>query len=403
MRRSPSLPPVARIRPHQSLRLVYRELLILLLCLIVLFPGIAQARLIPDPPALNATSWLLMDARTGHIITENNIDQRVPPASLSKMMTSYIASQQISLGNITLQDQVLVSENAWRKGGSKTYIEVGQRVSVEDLLRGVIIQSGNDASIALAEHIAGSEDAFASLMNQQAERLGMRETHYDNATGWPSPGQYTTARDLAKLARALIYDYPEHYRKYSDKEFVYNGIRQSNRNRLLWLDSSVDGIKTGHTEEAGYCLVSSAMRDDTRLVAVVMGTPSDKVRSAESLKLLTYGFRFFETVRTHTQGQELSQTKLWYGEADQLRLGTAQEIWLTVPKGATADIQMKLSFPERLTAPFKAGETLGKLQLSLDGEIIHEAPLVSLDNAPEGSIFRRLWHFVLLFFMDLIA
>ena len=361
------------------------------------------APMIPAPPTLAAKSWLLLDAKTGHIITEYNADQRLPPASLTKMMTTYIASEQLATGNIGYDDMVRVSEKAWRKGGSKMYIREGTEVKLEDLLRGVIIQSGNDASIALAEYIAGSEDAFADLMNQTAFSLGMTNSHFMNATGWPADNHYTTARDLSLLARATINDHPEDYSIYSEKEFTYNDIRQPNRNSLLWQDDAVDGIKTGHTEEAGYCLVASAEKDNMRLISVVMGTRSEKERAAESQKLITYGFRFYETVEKYSAKKELIEPEIWKGDNKQIKLGTEEDIWLTVPRGTADEIQTDLEFPELLMAPIAEGEKVGTIRLTLNGDTIATKPLIALESVEEGGIFKRLWHWLLLMIKGLFS
>ncbi|MDX1693161.1 MAG: D-alanyl-D-alanine carboxypeptidase family protein [Ketobacteraceae bacterium] len=360
----------------------------------------AAPRMIPSPPTLAADSWLLMDANSGHIIVEHNADKRLPPASLTKMMTTYIASEQIEEGTISMDDEVLVSEKAWRKGGSKMYIKVGTRVKLEDLLRGVIIQSGNDASIAIAEHIAGSEEAFADLMNQQALALGMENTHYKNATGWPAPDHYTTARDLAILARATIQDHPDDYAMYAEKEFTYNDIRQPNRNKLLWRDPSVDGIKTGHTEEAGYCLVASAERDGMRLISVVMGTNSENSRANESMKLLTYGFRFFDTVKSYEANGQLVEPEIWLGKTDTIQLGVGEDIWITIPRGAENEVKAQLDFPSELRAPVEAGTEVGTVKLVLDDKVLKETPLVALETVEEAGLFKRLWQHILLFIMS---
>ena len=356
----------------------------------------ADGRMIPAAPTLNARSWLLIDARTGHVITEHNADERLPPASLTKMLTSYIASEQIQKGELKMTDLVPISEKAWRMGGSKMYVHVGHQVSVEDLLRGIIIQSGNDASIAIAEHIAGSEDAFADLMNKTARQLGMNASHFQNATGWPAEQHYTTARDLATLARHIIYDHPEDYTLYAEKEFTYNEIRQPNRNTLLWKDAAVDGIKTGHTEEAGYCLVSSAKTDDIRLVAVVMGTNSEKERAAESQKLITYGFRFFETAKSYAAQTALIEPEIWKGSANTIKLGVAEDTYITIPRGASKDVAAELEVPELLEAPITLGQPVGTLKLTLDGKVIASQPLVALEAVEEGGLFTRLWHWLVL-------
>jgi len=356
----------------------------------------AAAPIIPSPPQLAAKSWLLIDAQTGHIITEHNADERLPPASLTKMMTAYIASEQVISGNISYDDMVRVSEKAWRKPGSKMYIREGTDVKLEDLMRGIIIQSGNDASIAVAEYIAGSEDAFADLMNQTAYSLGMNNSNFKNATGWPAKDHYTTARDLSLLAKAIINDHPEDYPMYAEKEFTYNEIRQPNRNSLLWQDDSVDGIKTGHTKEAGYCLVSSAIKDGMRLISVVMGTESEKARSSESQKLITYGFRFFETVKSYDAKQELLESDIWKGSANTLKLGTEEAIWLTIPRGSAGSITTDLEVPELLEAPITEGEKIGTIKLTLNNETVATKPLIALETVEEGGLIKRLWHMIVL-------
>lgn len=356
----------------------------------------ANARMIPAAPVLNAKSWLLMDAHTGHVIAEHNSDERLPPASLTKMMTAYIASERIQNGELKMSDMVPISERAWRKGGSKMFVRVGTQVSVEDLLRGVIIQSGNDASIALAEYIAGSEDAFADLMNKTAYQIGMTATNFQNATGWPAEQHYTTARDLATLARHIIYDHPTDYALYAEKEFTYNDIRQPNRNTLLWQDSSVDGIKTGHTDEAGYCLVSSAKHPDIRVIAVVMGTRSEKERAAESQKLITYGFRFFETAKSYSAQTALIEPDIWKGKADTVKLGVSDDLYVTIPRGASKDVAAELEVPELLEAPISLGQQIGTVKLTLDGKVIATQPLVALEAVEEGGLFTRLWHWLVL-------
>jgi D-alanyl-D-alanine carboxypeptidase (penicillin-binding protein 5/6) len=375
----------------------------LIITLLIALPAWAAAPIIPSPPSLAAKSWLLIDAQTGHIITEYNADQSLPPASLTKMMTTYIASEQIASGNIGYNDMVRISEKAWRKGGSKMYIREGTEVKLEDLLRGIIIQSGNDASIAMAEYIAGSEDAFADLMNQTAFSLGMRNSHFMNATGWPAKNHYTTARDLSLLARALINDHPEDYSIYSEKEFTYNDIRQPNRNSLLWQDDSVDGIKTGHTEEAGYCLVSSAVKDGMRLISVVMGTRSEKDRAAETQKLITYGFRFYETVKSYDASQQLIESEIWKGDNNSIKLGTEEAIWLTIPRGTAGDINAELEVPELLQAPVIQGEKIGTIKLTLNGETLATKPLIALESVDEGGLFKRFWHWIVLMVKGLFS
>jgi len=349
----------------------------------------------PPPPALDAKSWVLMDYATGQILAQSNADTRVEPASITKMMTGYIVSAELAAGKIQLDDPVVVSEHAWREGGagtdgSTTFLKVGSQVPLKDLLYGMIIQSGNDAAIALAEHIAGSEDTFAKLMNEYAARLGMRGTHFVNATGLPDPDHYSTAHDIALLARHVIGDYPNEYKIYAIKEFEWNGIVQHNRNALLWRDPTVDGLKTGHTREAGYCLTTSAKRGDQRLIAVVMGTPSDKQRADDNQTLLNYGFRFFETHKLYAANAALATPQLWKGAQGTLPLGVAQDVLVTLPRGRYNDLKASLKLPGRLVAPFAKGQSVGTLNVSLDGKTLVERPLITLTDAPEAGFFGRL-------------
>lgn len=359
--------------------------------------------LIPAPPQIGASAYLLMDANSGEVLVQKNADQPLPPASLTKMMTSYIASDEIANGTVEMADQVRISIKAWKAEGSRMFIKEGTFVSLEDLLRGIIIQSGNDASIAVAEHIAGSEDAFADLMNQHALRLGMNGSHFENATGLPGESHYTTATDLAMLARAIILDHPETYGMYAEQYFTYNNIRQPNRNKLLWRDRSVDGLKTGHTEEAGYCLVTSAERDGMRLVNVVLGADSEEARAAESQKLLTYGFRYFETHQLFSENQQLEQARLWGGAQDQLHLGIDRDVIVTIPRGQRNAIETQVEFDSNIQAPVSAGQQLGLVTVQLDGETLLQQPLVALETVESGSFFKRVWDYILLFFINLIS
>ncbi|HDZ56695.1 MAG TPA: D-alanyl-D-alanine carboxypeptidase [Pseudomonas xinjiangensis] len=361
----------------------------------------ASLPIVPTAPQLAATSYLLIDANSGAVLVEQNADQPLPPASLTKMMTSYIASLELMRGQIKEDDLVLVSEKAWRKGGSKMFIEVGNQVKVIDLLRGIIIQSGNDASIAMAEHIAGSEEAFADLMNAHAQRLGMTNTHFENSTGWPAEGHVSSARDLATMAKAIIRDDPEHYGIYKEKEFFWNGIKQPNRNLMLWRDSTVDGLKTGHTEEAGYCLVASAERDGMRLISVVMGTDSEAARASETQKLLTWGFRFFETKTFYQPGEVLSTGRVWAGEENAVDVGLANGLVLTLPKGQLEKLQASTTMDSPLKAPITAGDVLGQVEVRNGDEVVHTAPLVALADVAEAGIFGRLWDSIRLFFYGL--
>jgi penicillin-binding protein 6. Serine peptidase. MEROPS family S11 len=373
----------------------------MVLALLTIAPAVWAAPIIPSPPQLAAKSYLLMDAASGNVLVENNGDERLPPASLTKLMTAYIATLEIKKGQISDSDMVTVSEKAWRTGGSRMFIQVNSQVSVGDLLHGVIIQSGNDASVALAEHIAGSEEAFADLMNATAQRLGMNNTHFMNATGLPHPEHYSSAADMAKLARAIIHEDPAHYAIYAQKEFLWNNIKQPNRNLLLWRDKTVDGLKTGHTEEAGYCLVASAVRDGMRLIAVVFGTNSEQARAAETQKLLTYGFRFFETRTFYQKGVELAQQQVWKGEQDKVKAGLAEDLTLTLQRGQLDKLQASMSFADTLIAPIAQGQVIGKVEVKQGEQVLHTSDLIALEAVEEGGLFRRLWDSIRLFFFSL--
>ena len=380
----------------------FAQRLSLLVLLAVPFAASAESA-IPSPPQLAAKSYVLMDGASGKVLVESNGDQRLPPASLTKLMTAYIATLEIRKGKIGEQDLVTVSEHAWRtggaaSGGSTMFLPINSQVTVDDLLHGIIIQSGNDASIALAEYIAGSEDAFADMMNETAEKLGMKNSHFMNATGLPHPEHYSSAHDMAILARAIINEDQEHYAIYSQKEFFWNNIKQGNRNLLLWRDSTVDGLKTGHTEEAGYCLVASAVRDGARMITSVFGTDSEKTRAAETQKLLTYGFRFFETQTFYKAGQELAQAQVWKGTTRQVKAGLAQDLSLTLPKGQVKQLKASMVLEPQLVAPLKQGDVIGKVEVKLGEEVVHSADLIALEPVEEGGFFRRLWDSIRLFF-----
>ncbi|MFC3608640.1 D-alanyl-D-alanine carboxypeptidase family protein [Stutzerimonas tarimensis] len=375
---------------------------LVLLVLLVASPlASAATNAIPAAPQLAAKSFVLIEASSGEILVEENAHERLPPASLTKLMTAYIATLEVNRGRISEEDMVTVSEKAWRTGGSRMFIQVHTQVSVGDLLRGVIIQSGNDASVALAEHIAGSEDAFADMMNATAQRLGLTNTHFVNSTGLPHPDHYSSAYDMARLARAIIHDDPEHYALYAQKEFVWNNIKQPNRNLLLWRDNTVDGLKTGHTEEAGYCLVASAEREGMRLISSVFGTSSEQVRAAETQKLLTYGFRFFESRTFYRKGTELGQTRVWKGEAEQVSAGLARDLILTLPRGQVAKLQAEMVFDSQLIAPVESGDVVGRVEVKLGEEVVHASDLIALTPVEEGGIFRRLWDSLRLFIFGL--
>ncbi len=356
----------------------------------LLLAPVQAATLIPATPKIKAKGYLLIDFNSGRVLAEKKSGQRMEPASLTKMLSAYVIDHELAKGNISLDDEVRISEKAWRMEGSRMFIEVGKKVSVEDLLKGVIIQSGNDATVALAEHTAGSEDAFVSLMNQHATELGMLDSHFVNSTGLPHKDHYTTPRDLAKLAIALVRDYPTHYAWYSQKEFVYNDIKQYNRNRLLWRNKYVDGIKTGHTESAGYCLVASAERDGMRLISVVLGTRNDETRSSESQKLLTYGFRFFETHRLYKANETLTTARVWKGAQEELSLGLNEDLYLTIPKGQYKKLEATMDLDARITAPIKQGQAFGSVNISLGDEQYAKRKLVALSPIESGGLFGNL-------------
>lgn len=347
---------------------------------------------VPAAPEISAKAHILIDYFSGQVLAEQNADERLPPASLTKMMTSYIVGDELHKGNIKGTDMVTISQNAWSKNysdSSKMFIEVGKQVSVEDLLKGMVIQSGNDASVALAEHVAGSEDVFASLMNRHAERLGMVNSHFTNASGLPDPALYTSARDLATLGAALVRDFPEYYPLHAMREFTFNNIVQQNRNRLLGLEAGVDGIKTGHTATAGYCLVVSGERDSMRLVGVLMGAESEKVRTAEARKLLGFGFRFFEGQKLHAANVSLARTRVWKGEVKELDVGVASDLLVTVPRGQAGKVSETLELNPRIVAPLRKGDTVGTVKVLFAGKELASRPLVALRNVEQGGFVRR--------------
>lgn len=381
-----------------------------LVLFVLSFTAISHAEvLVPAPPQIAGSAWLLMDANTGQVIVEHDAREKLAPASLTKMMTSYIVSKEIHNGRIKEDDIARVSEYAWKTGGWASGSSVmsllpNTEVKIIDLMRGVIIQSGNDASIVLAEHIAGSEPAFADIMNQQAEILGMKDTHFENSTGLPAEGHLTTAYDLALLAQALIRDYPDHYAIYSEKYFEFDNHRQPNRNRLLWRDSSVDGIKTGHTSEAGYCLVASAERDGMRLISVVLGTASEEIRARESQTLLSYGFRYYETAKLFSAGEVLvPNSRVWYGDADYVNLVASEDIYSTIPRGSKNDLDTDIQVEPVLKAPLEKGEELGRAKVVYEGQQLADIPVVVAESIPEAGLFTRLWDAIMLFFINLFA
>ncbi len=354
----------------------------------------AVISVVPSPPKVSAKSYLLVDAISGQVLVENNADQALPPASLTKLMTSYVLAYEMAQGNVKEEDTTTISKAAWAKnfpGSSLMWIEVGTQVSLSDLHKGLVISSGNDASVAIAEHLAGTEDAFADSMNKHAEALGMSGTHYMNSHGLPDKDHYTTARDLSILARAIITAFPEEYALYREREFTYNNIKQPNRNRLLWRDSTVDGLKTGHTKAAGYCLVASAKRDDMRLISVVMGASSEESRARETQKLLSYGFRFFETHKLYSGNEKVSDARVWGGMAEQVPLGVQEDTYLTLPKGKHSDLQVNVVVDKEIQAPVQANQRYGTVVVALGDETLSEKPLVALESIEQAGFFARSW------------
>jgi D-alanyl-D-alanine carboxypeptidase (penicillin-binding protein 5/6) len=359
--------------------------------------------IIPSAPQLAVESYILIDSTTGKMLTEHNAQVRLPPASLTKIMTSYVIASEIEQGRISLSDLVPVSVNAWRMEGSRMFIQEGTHVSVEDLLRGIIIQSGNDASVAMAEFIAGSEQTFAEMMNQLAEGLGMHNSQFRNATGLPDEAHYTTAADLAILTSALIQRYPEHYKTYQEKYFTYNDIRQANRNSLLFRNETVDGVKTGHTKAAGYCLVASSQRKGMRLISVVMGASSERTRASETQKLLTYGFRFYETVSLYKAQDNLRKVRVWGGLHESIQLGIEEDLAITIPRGQRDQLTASIQVDPIIRAPLTRGQALGSLTLTLEGEILSEMRVLALNDVAEAGFFGWIWDELTLIFTKLIS
>lgn len=366
--------------------------------LLVLQPGFAQTKPVPKTPNLTADSFILLDFASGKTLAEKDVDKRVEPASITKLMSAYLVDKALAAGDISLSDKVTISEKAWRMKGSKMFVEVGKQVLVEDLIKGMIIQSGNDATVALAEHVAGSEDAFSEYMNHQAALLGMKNTNFKNSTGWPDKEHYSSARDIALLAQAIIRDFPESYQYYKEKEYTYNEIRQFNRNRLLWRDSSVDGLKTGHTEAAGYCLASSAKKDDMRLISVVLGTKSDKARTQNSQTLLNFGFRFFESHKLYQKNEVLKSARVWYGDREQVSLAVDKDIFVSISKGRYKELDASVEIDSNISAPVMMGQVLGQLNIKLGNVVIISEPLVAMQAVNDGGLVNKVIDRVKLFF-----
>ncbi|WP_414827647.1 serine hydrolase [Alteromonas sp. H39] len=369
--------------------------------LLAIFTFTASAAVVtPPPPGVAAKGFVLMDYQTGQLIAEQNADMQLAPASLTKIMTIYVIGKELQAGNISLNDDVTISENAWAKkfpDSSKMFIEVGTKVKVSDLLRGIVVQSGNDACVAMAEHIAGSESAFASMMNAHAQSLGMTASHFVNSHGLHDPDHYTSPRDMAILSQALIEETPDMYKIYSEKEFTYNGIKQYNRNSLLWDKSlNVDGIKTGHTSDAGYSLITSAEQGDMRLISVVMGTDSERARKVENKKLLRYGFRFYETVTPYKAGESFVAHRIYMGDRETVDLGINQSTPITIPRGQAKNLEANFELDQKLEAPLAKGQVVGTLYIQLEGEDVATYPLVTLQEVQEGGFFARIWDWLLL-------
>jgi D-alanyl-D-alanine carboxypeptidase (penicillin-binding protein 5/6) len=380
----------------------------LVILLAIASVGAQAATIVPSPPQVAAKAYFLIDAQSGTVLAEHNADMPLPPASLTKMMTSYVLAKEITEGRVQETDMVTVSENAWSQnplfqGSSLMWIEPGMEVSIEDLQRGIIISSGNDATVAVAEHLAGSEAVFAEMMNGNAEKLGMVDTYYVNSHGLPHPDHVTTARDLAILAKAMINDHPDQYAIYKEREFTYNNIKQYNRNTLLAEDPTVDGLKTGHTKEAGYCLVASAERRGMRLISVVMGTSSTRARKNETRSLLNYGFRFYETSTVFEAMSELEKPRIWKGQEDTVPVGVLDETVLTLPRGKKKNLVTSVEVNDPLVAPLAVGDAVGTVTLSLDGETVYHGPVVALQAMEPGGFFARLWDMVLMWIASLFA
>jgi serine-type D-Ala-D-Ala carboxypeptidase (penicillin-binding protein 5/6) len=370
----------------------------ILAALLVLLLSRAALADAPVPPALGARAWLLLDATSGQVLASRNPDERIEPASLTKLMTAYIAFSALRARALAPAQAIRVSERAWHASGSRMFIEPNKTVTVQELLRGMIIQSGNDACIALAEAIAGSEQAFVERMNREAARIGMKNTHFTNASGLPQPDHYSTTSDLALLASVLIRDYPEYYKLYSEREYRYNDITQLNRNRLLWLDPNVDGMKTGHTESAGYCLIASARRGERRLLSVLVGAASERLRTEESQKLLNFGFQAYEAFRLYPKDQEISQLAVWRGSERSLRAGLAADLYVTVPTGTADKLHAEIVSEQPLVAPLATGQRVGTLRVAHEGKTLGEYPVIALENVAVAGILQRTWDGIALWF-----
>ena len=352
---------------------------------------LAAQSMVPNAPKLNLSSYILLEASTNTVIAEFNSDNQIAPASMTKVMSGYVIADQIANGSISLDDEVLISEKAWKTGGSKMFIEAGKRVTVKDLLSGIIIQSGNDATIAMAEYVAGSEEGFVDFMNAYASDMGLSNSLFQNATGFSDPNHFTSAKDLSSLTRALINNFPDHYATYKEREFTFSGIRQLNRNKLLWRDDSVDGVKTGHTDSAGFCLISSAKRNDMRLIAVVAGSASENERLTASQRLLEYGFRFYATQKLTAQNTKVTSAKVWGGKTNEVALGSQEDIYLTLPRSDFKNIKANYTFDNHIQAPIEAGQIIGSIEFTSNDRVVLSSPLVAIEAVEAKGFFGRLW------------
>lgn len=378
---------------------MYKHLIYIAIISFQLYGANLQAAMpIPKAPSTGAKSFIIMDHGSGNVLAEENSDVSVEPASITKLMTAYVIFTELQSNNIALGDIVTISEKAWRTPGSRMFVEVGKQVPVEALLQGMIVQSGNDATVALAEYVAGSEDSFAALMNKHAEAIGLTGSYFMNSTGLPDENHHMTAKDIAKLSSLLIKKFPEYYKWYSQKEYTFNDITQHNRNTLLWRDESVDGLKTGHTESAGYCLVTSAKKDGMRLITVVLGTVSENARADASQALLNYGFRFFETHKLYDAGTQLTTSRIWKGSSDTVALGIDNALYVTIPRGQYESLNASMNIDQRIMAPVTAGQSLGTVQVTLGEQVVASQPLVSLQSIGEGSFWQRITDEGLLYF-----
>ena len=364
---------------------------------------LAAQSMVPKAPKLNLSSYILLEASTNTVIAEFNSDNQIAPASMTKVMSGYVIADQIVSGSISLDDQVLISEKAWKTGGSKMFIEAGKRVSVKDLLSGIIIQSGNDATIAMAEYVAGSEEGFVDFMNAYALDMGLSNTLFQNATGFSDPNHFTSAKDLSSITRALINNFPDHYATYKEREFTFSGIRQLNRNKLLWRDDSVDGVKTGHTDSAGFCLISSAKRNDMRLIAVVAGSASENERLTASQRLLEYGFRFYATQKLTAQNTKVTSTKVWGGITNEVALGSQEDIYLTLPRSDFKNIKANYTFDNNIQAPIEAGQIIGSIEFTSNDRVVLSSPLVAIEAVEAKGFFGRLWSRILFWIISLFS